>query len=153
MREKGRELRRLARAEERGCLVCGIDIRHTHLLQKTCSEVCRHEWTLGRKRQYHRTSTPRELTAAQREKRREWYRQYVPKWRKKNPDKCRAYSRSQKQNPKYRLARTMRRRREWNAIGVTIKAMREMGLLDGVPAKTSGDKRNILRAARDLGIA
>jgi predicted nucleic acid-binding Zn ribbon protein len=152
-RERDRERRRLASlAKERSCVVCGIDIRHTHFLQKTCSESCRHDWKLAQLRQRYR-ETPKEVLAAKRKREREWRRQYVPQWRKKNPDRCRAYSRNQKQNTKYRLAKTMRRRREWSAIGATIKAMREVGLLDGVPAKTSGDKRAILRAARDLGIA
>lgn len=148
-------LRARRRGAGRACIVCGINIDHLHACAAVCSQLCRVARTRERNlASYHSKSADEHRD--QRAKRREYMLEYHRKWRKEHPDRMRLYSSRQKRarrvSPAWREYRKEYRRQEWQRICSTIKALRQMGMIDGVPAKSSRDRKLIFKAARELGL-
>lgn len=156
------------------CEVCGSDLSHRPKHSKTCSKECHAERMRAYFRSYHQTTKE-----SRKEKRQKWFKQYAlrnreklnarlrqrrvddPKFRLSEQDRRRRYSREnpEKERQKraaYRKSAAGRaairrwRKREQEKIQVTLKALRQVGLLKGLPQQTASQRRTILSAAKQL---
>lgn len=173
-----RQRRQRAKPKGRRCAVCGTSIDHKHGKAMTCSSPCHRERTLDlrwrrlgkpgpRPRFYDlrcavcgeifQHKNPNTLTCSTDCR---WIRgnggpRKNIRW--EDPDerdrhhRRRAHER-RKFNSAEREKKKERQRRLKQMQRDTIRAFREMGMLEGVPIRTWSDRMAVVRAAKELGL-